>query len=90
MKKITGKVTEQEKSEILTLFERQNGLKELAQIVTADNDLLYNKLVKDMGETSMSLQKWWDSMYMKYQWEGDENASWEINFETNEIYLTYK
>ena len=32
MKKVVGKVTEEEKSEIQQLFERQNGLNELAKI----------------------------------------------------------
>jgi len=26
-------------------------------------------------------------MSQKYQWESAENGNWEINFETNEIYL---
>ena len=43
MKKLIGKVTEEEKKEIQTLFERKNGLNELAKILTADNELLYEK-----------------------------------------------
>lgn len=87
MKKIVGSVSEQEKKEIQQLFERRNGLTELAKIITADNDTLYQKLVKDMGETATNFQQWWDKMYEKYQWERTENGSWEINFQTNEIYL---
>lgn len=88
MKKIVGSVTEQEKQEIQKLFERRNGLTELAKIITADNDALYQKLVKDMGETTTLFQQWWDRMYEKYQWERSENGSWEINFQTNEISLS--
>ena len=40
-KKLVGQVTVEEKNEILTLFERRNGLNELAKIVTADNDELW-------------------------------------------------
>lgn len=87
MKKIVGSVSEQEKKEIQQLFERRNGLTELAKIITVDNDALYQKLVKDMGETATNFQQWWDEMYEKYQWERTENGSWEINFQTNEIYL---
>lgn len=87
MKKIVGSVSEQEKKEIQQLFERRNGLTELAKIITADNDTLYQKLVKDMGENATKFQQWWDEMYEKYQWERTENGSWEINFQTNEIYL---
>lgn len=88
LKKIVGSVTEQEKLEIQQLFERRNGLNELAKIITADNDAMYQKLVKDMGETSTKFQQWWDRMYEKYQWERTENGSWEINFQTNEISLS--
>ena len=40
-RKIVGQVTVEEKNEIQTLFERRNGLNELAKIVTADNTELY-------------------------------------------------
>ena len=45
MKKIIGRVTEEEKNEIQTLFERRNGLSELTHILTVDNDALYETLV---------------------------------------------
>ncbi len=87
IKKIVGQVTPEEKEEILTLFERCNGLNELAKIVTADNTELYEKLVKDLGETGMKFQAWWDRMSAKYQWESIEGGNWEINFDTCEIFL---
>ena len=80
-------MTEEEKKEIQSLFERRNGLNELAKIVTADNEELYEKLVKDLGETGTRFQQWWDSMAQKYRWESAENGNWEINFESNEIFL---
>lgn len=86
-KKVVGQVTVEEKNEIQALFERRNGLNELAKIVTADNSELYERLVKDMGETGTKFQNWWDRMAGKYQWESEENGNWEINFETNEIIL---
>ena len=86
-RKIVGQVTREEKDEILVLFERRNGLNELAKIVTADNTDLYEKLVKDLGETGTKFQQWWDSMADKYQWESVEGGNWEINFETCEILL---
>jgi len=88
-KKIIGSVTEQEKNQIKELFERRNGLNELAKILTADNSDLYERLVKDLGETSTKFQKWWDTMSEKYQWEKSEGGNWEINFETCEIYLVF-
>lgn len=44
-------MTTNEKNEILALFERRNGLNELSQILTVENKALYEKLVKDLGET---------------------------------------
>ena len=87
MKKTIGKVTEQERNEIQALFERRNGLNELAKILTSDNAELYERLVKDMGETGTKFQNWWDSMAQKYNWESAENGHWEINFDTCEIIL---
>ncbi len=86
-RKLVGQVTPEEKDEIQALFERRNGLNELAKIVTADNTELYEKLVKDLGETGTKFQAWWDRMSVKYQWESIEGGNWEINFETCEIFL---
>lgn len=86
-KRVVGQVTVEEKNEIQQLFERRNGLNELAKILTADNGDLYEKLVKDMGETSTKFQNWWDRMGEKYQWERAENGNWEINFDSGEISL---
>lgn len=87
MKKIVGRVTEQERDEIQSLFERRNGLNELAQILTAESTELYERLVKDLGETSTKFQSWWDTMSNKYQWESADNGNWEIDFNDCSIYL---
>lgn len=87
MKKEVGHVTEQERDEIQMLFERRNGLTELAKILTADNAELYERLITDMGETSTRFQQWWNSKGDKYLWESSENGSWEIDFNTCKIYL---
>lgn len=87
MRKIVGQVTEEEKNDIKTLFERRNGLNELAKILTPDNEALYHKLVVDMGQTGTKFQQWWDAMAKKYQWESSVNGHWEIDFETCDIYL---
>jgi len=80
-------VTPEERNEIQTLFERRNGLIELAKILTSDNTELYEKLVKDMGETNTKFQSWWNRMSQKYQWESSNEGSWEINFDTCEVFL---
>ena len=86
-KKLVGQVTYEEKDEIQRLFERRNGLNELAMILTPDKEELYEKLVKDMGETGVRFQQWWNTASQKYNWEMPENGNWEINFETCEIFL---
>ncbi len=77
----------EERDEIKRLFERRNGLEELAKIVTIDNDELYEKVVKDMGETKVNFQSWWDRMSSKYHWEGSAEGHWEIDFESCEVFL---
>lgn len=86
-KKVIGQVTTEERNEIQTLFERRNGLNELAHILTAENEDLYEKLVKDLGETGAKFQDWWNRMGEKYNWESTEGGNWEIDFETCNIYL---
>lgn len=88
MRKEIGCVTEEERDEILVLFERRNGLNELAKILTPDNVELYERLVKDMGQTGRRFQDWWDTMADKYQWESTEAGHWEIDFNDCKIYLT--
>lgn len=87
MKKLVGIVTPEERDEIRTLFERKNGLTELAKVVSVDNEILYEKLVKDMGEVTTKYQGWWNLMSAKYAWESVPNGNWEINFDTCDIYL---
>lgn len=86
-KKLVGQVTPEERAEIQALFERRNGLNELAKILTADNSELYEKLVTDLGVTGTKFQNWWDRMAEKYHWESVEGGNWEINFDTCNIFL---
>ena len=86
-RKSVGQVTPAERDEIKALFERRNGLNELAKILTSDNEELYERLVADMGETSTKFQQWWDTMSRQYEWKSAPNGNWEINFDTCEIFL---
>lgn len=87
MNKVVGRVSETERDEIQALFERRNGLNELAKVLTPDNTDLYEKLVKDLGKTGSDFQNWWSRMAEKYSWESDENGHWEIDFNTCVISL---
>jgi CXXX repeat modification system protein len=89
-KKLVGKVTERERDEIKTLFERKNGLIELCKVITEENSFLYERLVTDMGKTTTLFQKWWDEKSIQYNWENRKGSSWEIDFTTCEIFLVNK
>lgn len=86
MKKV-GQVTPEERDTIRKLYERRNGLTELAKILTADNSDLYEKMVTDLGATISEFQAWWDNTSAKYRWESCQGGNWQINFETCDIYL---
>ncbi|MGN0280763.1 MAG: CXXX repeat peptide modification system protein [Prevotella sp.] len=86
-KKRIGQVTIDEKNEIQKLFERRNGLVELAKVIEPSNDELYEKVVNDMGITASKFQEWWNEKAQKYEWERSENGQWEIDFDTCDIYL---
>lgn len=87
MKKLVGIVSIEERDEIQALYERKNGLNELAKIITPENVFLYEKVLKDLGENSTRFQNWWMQTSSKYHWESVENGSWEIDFNTCKIYL---
>lgn len=88
-----GSVTPEERDEIKALFERKNGLSELFRALAGSaseelvNSNIYDRLVKDMGETAMKFQGWWDEKSVKYDWETIKGYSWEIDFNTCDIYL---
>lgn len=93
IKKMIGKVTEEEKNELLALFERKLGIEELT--ATLDSDLLsndakenlQNKMVSELGKAVLNLQSWWDNMYDKYKWEKTDESRWNIDFQTCDIYI---
>ena len=86
MKKIVGKVAEDEKNSIRTLYNHKNSLEELI-LVLKDDDEVYKKVLSDLNDTKQKYQEWWDTMSQKYQWEKTKNGRWQINFDTCEIYL---
>lgn len=88
-----GKVTYEERDEILTLFERKNGLLELIKSLAAEDDEtlknqhFYEKVVADLGRITTKYQQWWDDKGQEYQWENISGYNWSIDFETCQIYL---
>ena len=90
MKKLVGKATPEERDEIQKLFERKNGLIELAKVMPVENEILYEKMVKDLGATAERFQEWWNDKSASYGWESHPDGSWEIDFKTCEIFLVIR
>ena len=88
---LCGKVTAEERDEIKELFIRKNALAELFIVVSKlDSDssgVLYEKALKDMGETSTAFHAWWERKAAQYGWKAADGGTWRIDFETCEIYL---
>jgi CXXX repeat modification system protein len=92
-KKIVGKVTNEERDEIRALFERKNGLTELFQTISVNNEegnMLYERIVADMGKVTTKFKAWWSDMSQKYDWEGLPGHNWEIDFNTCDIFIIIK
>lgn len=86
-RKLIGKVTIEEKEQIYEIYLRRSGLTDLVKILSVDQEDLYEKVIKDLGETNARFQYWWDTMAEKYKWVSVENSRWKIDFNTCEIFL---
>lgn len=85
MKKVVGKVTDDEKTAIMKINSHKNSLEELLRILSPDDDI-YEKAKTDFNNTILKYQDWWNNSYAKYHWEKGTN-DWSIIFETNEIII---
>ena len=89
-RKPVGAVTREERDEIRALHERRNTLTELFQTISVtsqEGNLLYKKVVADMEKTTAAFNRWWDQKGKAYKWEKVSGHSWEIDFDTGEVYL---
>lgn len=82
MSKVVGKVTTEEKNELLDLFRKKIALESLIKGIDSENEKLYDKMMTDYGTVVLSFNDWWSDKSNKYKWAGKE---WSINFATNEI-----
>lgn len=91
-----GQVTVEEKDEIQQLYNRKMALKELVMVLqenSAENsqvdDVMYEKAIQDMSDTSQRFQGWWNRMAAQYNWKNVSGGQWRIDFTTCEIFLEY-
>lgn len=81
MAKIIGRVTLEEKTEIMDLYKKKIALESLVKIIDNNEELL-QRLIIDYGNIILSYNDWWGDKAKKYKWEG---SNWLIDFATNEI-----
>ena len=92
-RKPVGLVTPAERDQIRELYMRKTALTELFLSLSKldraalDASPLYEKVVRDMGQVTVRFQAWWDDRATAYGWPARAGGSWNINFETCEIYL---
>lgn len=85
MTETVGIVTEEERNEIESLYEKKCALENLIKIVDVnENEPLYNKIISDYGVVIKQFDWWWKVTSQKYHWEG---GNWSINFESREIFM---
>lgn len=88
--KLLGTITAEESEYVRKLLGRKDALKELAQIIPAqekNKDNLYERIIDDMAETSTKIEVWWKETSKKYGWSYDASDRWYLNVESNEISL---
>ena len=83
-----GKVTVEERDEIRNIYEKIHALRNLQLIVEEEN--LYKKVEKDLQNVEKEFDEWWGEKARKYQWKSKDDASWIIDFSSNDIFLTTK
>lgn len=84
MKKIIGQVTYEEKEQIMDMYEKKIALENLLLMDIKDTQ---ERIMKDLQTINKEMQNWWNQMGEKYQWIGEKNAKWEIDFSSGEILL---
>lgn len=89
-KKLIGKITDEERDTIKQLYEKKNGLVELAKSLNESNIDLYDKITLDLGRVTIEFNDWWAEKSDKYQWENILGYQWEIQFQTGEIFLVHQ
>lgn len=82
MEKVVWTLSDEDKDRIQNLFERKLALENLSKILEADNNELYERLVKDYGRTCREFNQWWQDMSQKHRWEGTD---WRVDFVTGNV-----
>jgi CXXX repeat modification system protein len=87
-----GRVTPEERDEIQDLYRRRVGLSALLSTLARMDELqatpLYERVVRDMGATTLAYQEWWNRAAARYRWRRERpDQTWHIDFATCEVRL---
>lgn len=91
MKKLLGKVTNEEKEQVMAISRRRNALHELFSSLNSEaatpNNTLYERIVEDIGDTNQRLKDWWITTAKAHNWSFTEKDAWQVEYDSNELYL---
>jgi len=89
-----GRVTPEERDEIEELHRRKVGLSALLSTLarmdagTLQSTPLYERLVRDAGDTTIAYDAWWRRLATRYRWRRErEKQTWHVDFETCDVLL---
>lgn len=81
-------ISENDKKELIKIYERISSLEELIIDVSKEKEEgLYSQIYNDLEKSNASINEWWTNIAHKYNLKFDEKGKWELNFETNEVFL---
>lgn len=86
IREFIGTISEDDKKELIKIYERKNSLEELV-IEISEEEKMYSQIRTDLEITSVTINEWWAKIAFKYNLKFDEKGQWELNFETNEVFL---
>lgn len=93
IKQKVGEVTEDEKEEVLMLYDRKSALKELfltlgsPYLTEGEKETLKDRIIEDIAKVNSLYEQWWRDKREKYNWKSREKGQWLIDFRTREVYL---
>ncbi len=88
-----GRVSDEEKKELVILYERKMAMEELEESLErtdlTESEFLQmkSKFKEEKPKTIYDFNKWWQDKAEKYKWDKKDHGQWTIDFETNDIFL---
>lgn len=80
-------INELEKKELLKMCERRNSLQELSESLTNNDKKILEQVESDLKSVEEYIKKWWSKISNKYEFKNDQNAMWEVDFITNDVFF---